>query len=109
MHQSRIQEVHRVEFLTQQVYLEMLVCVWTLLCWIIRAKEVYENDRIDIENTSLYGNHTSRQSKKETCQTYTTKVKNASQILPMSAIHIANNTIDQNEIKSQAPEGPLKM
>ena len=57
-----------------------------------------ENDRIDIESTSLYGNHTSRQSKKETCQTYTTKVKNASHILPMSAIHIANNTIDQNEI-----------
>ena len=32
MHQSRIQEVQRVEFLTQQVYLEKLVCVWTLLC-----------------------------------------------------------------------------
>ena len=32
MHQSRIQELHRVEFQTQQVYLEKLVCVWTLLC-----------------------------------------------------------------------------
>ena len=35
--------------------------------------------------------------------------KNGCHILPKPTVHIANNTIDQNEIKSQAPEGPLKM